>query len=57
MRDWKALAKAQGLNIPAEDLERTAAPLVEIEEIFRSLTPDLTPDVEPAYDVRLEAAE
>jgi hypothetical protein len=54
MRDWKALAKAQGIDIPAEELERAVAPLNEMEEIFRSLVRDLSPEIEPAFDVRLE---
>ncbi len=57
MRDWKAIANAQGRNIPAEELERAVAPLNEMEEIFRSLVPDLTPEIEPAYEVRLEPGE
>lgn len=54
MRNWKALAKAQGIDIPAGELDRAVAPLDEMEEIFRSLIPELSPDIEPAYDVRLE---
>ena len=54
MRDWKALAKAHGIEIPADELERAVAPLNEMEEIFRSLVPELSPDIEPAFDVRLE---
>jgi hypothetical protein len=57
MRDWKAIAKARGIEIPAGDLDRTVEPLDEMEEIFRSLIPDLTPDIEPAFDVRLEGDE
>jgi hypothetical protein len=54
MRDWKALAKAQGVEIPADELERAVAPLNEMEEIFRSLIPELSPEIEPAFEVRLE---
>jgi hypothetical protein len=57
MRDWKAIARAQGNKIPAGELERAIAPLDEVEEILRSLVPDLTPDIEPAFDVRLEPGE
>jgi hypothetical protein len=57
MRDWKAIAKAQGIEIPPEELDRTVAPLNEMEEIFRSLVPELSPDIEPAFDVRLEVDE
>jgi len=54
MRDWKALAKAQGIEIPADEFDRAVAPLNEMEEIFRSLVPELSPETEPAFDVRLE---
>jgi len=57
MRDWKAIAAGLGAKIPTAELERTVAPLYENEEIFRSLVPGLTPDIEPAFDVRLEDAE
>jgi len=57
MRDWKAIAKARGIEIPAADLDRATNPLNEMEEIFRSLVPELTPDIEPAYALRLEDDE
>ena len=57
MRDWKAIAKARRIGILAADLDRTTGPLDEMEEIFRSLIPDLTPDIEPAFDLRLESEE
>ena len=47
MTDWKALAQARGLAIPANDLDRTVAPLKALEETFRPLVRDLTPDLEP----------
>ena len=57
MRDWKAIAKARGVDLPADELERTIAPLREVEEIFRSLVPDLSPEIEPAFEVRQESGE
>jgi len=57
MRDWKAIAKAHGSKIPNGELEKATAPLDEVEEILRSLVPDLTPGIEPAFDVRLEPGE
>lgn len=57
MTDWKAIAKARGIEIPASDLDRTVAPLDELAQIFRSLVPDLSPDIEPAFDIRLEEDE
>ena len=47
MPDWKALAQARGLAIPAPDLERITAPLDALEETFRPLVHTLTPDQEP----------
>jgi len=46
-KDWKAAALASGLKIPAADLDRIAQPLNALEETFRPLTADLTPDMEP----------
>jgi len=57
MRDWKAIAKARGIAIPASDLHGTVEPLDEVEEILRSLIHDLTPDIEPAFEVRMEGDE
>lgn len=57
MRDWKAAARARGIEIPAEQLERTVKPLNEVEVIFRSLIAGLSPDIEPAFGVRLEDEE
>lgn len=57
MRDWKALANAQGVKIPAGDLDRMVAPLNEMDDIFRSLLPSLEPEIEPAFELRLEASE
>lgn len=47
MTDWKALAQVRGLAIPAYDEDRTVAPLKALEETFRPLVRDLTPDMEP----------
>lgn len=52
MRDWKALAQARGLALPAADLDRLTAPLASIEEIFRPLAEGLTPGMEPAVTFR-----
>ncbi|MBZ5626676.1 MAG: hypothetical protein LAQ69_49545 [Acidobacteriia bacterium] len=48
MKDWKAIARASGLDVSAEELDRIAGPLDALEEAFRPLVKDLTPDVEPA---------
>jgi hypothetical protein len=48
MKDWKALAEAGDLNIPASDVDRIAGPVSALEAAFRPLLKSLTPDVEPA---------
>ena len=48
MRDWKALARAAGLGNDAQALERIAQPLEAIEAVFRPLTENLPPELEPA---------
>jgi len=49
MKDWKALAQALDLPIPADEMNRVVAPLEALEQAFRPLIADLTPDVEPAF--------
>lgn len=50
--DWKAMAKARGIETPDLDLilQRQAA----LEEIFRPLARKLTPDQEPAVAFRAD---
>jgi hypothetical protein len=48
MTDWKLLAEAQNLDIPADELPRVTAPLGALEAAFRPLIADLPPDLEPA---------
>jgi hypothetical protein len=48
MRDWKAIAKASGIEIDSVE------PLEALEAAFRPLLKDLTPGVEPATELRLE---
>ncbi len=47
-KDWKALARASGLTIPAPALERIAQTLDALEADFRPLTRALPPQTEPA---------
>jgi hypothetical protein len=54
MKDWSLLAKAGGVEIPASDLARLAPTLNALEEAFRPLVKDLTPDVEPAGQFRAD---
>ena len=53
--DWKAIAKARDLGIPAEDIERTVAPLASLEKTFLPLTQNLGPQDEPV--LTFDAAE
>ena len=53
-RDWKAIAKASGLNLGANELEAVAQPLQALEEVFRPLVGGLQPDLEPALEYRAE---
>jgi hypothetical protein len=54
MTDWGAIAKARGIEIPAQDLDRIAPPLDALEQAFRPLVKDLPPDLEPAVEFRME---
>lgn len=54
MKDWKAIAKAHGLDLSARDLDRIAPPLDALEAAFRPLVKDLTPGTEPAVDFNAE---
>jgi len=62
MRDWRAIARAYGLPLSVSELDRIAPPLDALEEAFRPLVSDLTPDLEPcvefsALESALEDAE
>jgi hypothetical protein len=54
MKDWRAIAKASGLDVDPAQLIRIAEPLQALESAFRPLVNRLTPDVEPATGLRLE---
>ncbi len=57
MKDWKAIARANGIEIPARDLERVASALDALEEAFRPLAGDLAPDLEPALELRMDEGD
>jgi hypothetical protein len=48
MTDWTALARAKGLDIPADAVERIAPSLAALEEAFRPLMAQLEFVTEPA---------
>ncbi|HTS26262.1 MAG TPA: hypothetical protein VMH81_10345 [Bryobacteraceae bacterium] len=51
MKDWKSIARAGGLDVPAEELDRIVGPLAALEESFQPLVKDLPPDLEPATGI------
>lgn len=53
MRDWRLIAQAAGLEIPAQDFDRIVPPLDALEAAFRPLVKDLTPDLEPSTEFRI----
>jgi len=53
MKNWVAIAQAHGLNLSARELDRIAQPLDALEETFRPLMQQLTPDAEPDLELHL----
>jgi hypothetical protein len=52
MKDWRAIAQAYGLPLTAAEVDRIAPSLEALEEAFRPLVDDLTPDLEPCLEFR-----
>jgi hypothetical protein len=57
MRDWEAMAKARGLQVPGRELDLVTGPLRALEEVFRPLAADLPPGLEPATTFRADPEE
>lgn len=57
MTDFRALARARGLAIPEEELDRIVRPLEALEAAFRPLTADLPATLEPAIGICPEDGE
>jgi hypothetical protein len=55
-KDWKKIAKASGLAIPDNELDRIAAPLDSLQADFRPLVRALDPAAEPALQFALSDA-
>ena len=53
MKNWVAIAQAHGLNLSAAELDRIAQPLATLDETFRPLVRQLTPDLEPDLELHL----
>jgi len=54
MRNWIAIAQAHGLALSAPELDRVALPLAALEETFRPLAKQLTPDSDPDLELHLD---
>jgi hypothetical protein len=52
MKDWRAIAKGQGLEVSVRELDRIVEPLDALEEVFRPLVKHLGPEQEPATVLR-----
>lgn len=57
VKDWRAIARASGLDLPAHEVDRIAPPLESLEETFRPLVSGLTPEMEPACCFQFEEGE
>lgn len=51
MTDFKAIARARGLEIPEAELDRVARSLETLEAAFRPLAADLPASLEPATGI------
>jgi len=54
MKNWVAIAQAHGLPLTARELDRVVAPLNALEETFRPLLKQLSPDLEPDLELHLD---
>jgi hypothetical protein len=54
MKNWAGIAEAHGLTLSGGELDRIAKPLAALEETFRPLVKQLTPDMEPDLELHLE---
>jgi hypothetical protein len=53
MKNWTSIAQAHGLALSARELDRLAESLGALEETFRPLVKQLTPDLEPDLELHL----
>lgn len=54
-RDWKSIAKANGLGLNPKEADAAAEALDNLHKSFAPLVRDLTPDVEPVLGFCAEA--
>ena len=57
VKNWRVIAQASGLDLPASELDRIVRPLDSLEETFRPLAESLTPDREPCFCFQPEENE
>jgi hypothetical protein len=55
MKNWAGIAQANGLTLSAGELDRLTGPLAALEETFRPLVQQLTPDLEPDLELHLSS--
>src|ERR1035438_10513114 len=55
MKNWAGIAQANGLALSARELDGIVAPLAALEETFRPLVKQLTPEVEPDLELHLSS--
>ena len=53
MKNWAGIAQANGLTLSARELDRLVGSLAALEETFRPLVKQLTPDLEPDLELHL----
>lgn len=54
MRNWADIAQASGLNLSARESDRITQALNALEDTFRPLVTQLTPDLEPDVELHLD---
>ena len=55
MKNWEGIAQANGLTLSARELDRLVGSLAALEETFRPLVKQLTPDLEPDLELHLSS--
>jgi len=56
-KDWKKIARASGLTIPAADVDRIAPALDALETAFRLLVRAIGPETDPAVVFRADTED
>jgi hypothetical protein len=56
-KDWKKIARASGLTIPAADVDRIAPALDALETAFRALVRAIGPETDPAVVFRADTED